>query len=114
MERYRGRFLSDPSFLAEIGSSIQSVPGQKVAVALRPEKVRIGRSLEGDTPNRVGGAIDEIAYMGNLSVYHVRLNSGKRVRVTQSNLTRSDESALTWDDKVEIGWDAHAGVVVAP
>ena len=50
--------------------------------------------------------------MGNLSVFHVELEGGKRMRVTQSNLTRSDEGTITWGDKVNLGWDGSAGVVL--
>ena len=94
-----------------ISHGVSGVEGQKVAVALRPEKVQISRQAL-ELPNRVAGTVDEIAYMGNLSVYHVVLDSGKRVRVTRSNLTRSDEAAITWGDKVNLGWDGAAGVVV--
>ncbi len=92
---------------------ISGVEGQKMAVAVRPEKVRISRTDLGEMRNKVSGTIDEIAYMGNSSVFQVRLDSGKRVRVSQSNLTRDDDDALRWDDKVWVGWADDAGVVVA-
>ncbi|WP_324753353.1 ABC transporter ATP-binding protein [Roseovarius sp. Pro17] len=91
---------------------ISGVIGQKVAVAVRPEKVQISKGDLGDLRNKLSGTIDEIAYLGNSSVYQVRLDSGKRVRVSQSNLTRSEESALTWDDRVNLGWAGSAGIVV--
>ena len=94
-----------------ISHGVSGVEGQKVAVALRPEKVRISRESL-DLPNTVSGTVDEIAYMGNLSVFHVELEGGKRMRVTQSNLTRSDEGTITWGDKVNLGWDGSAGVVL--
>ncbi len=106
--------ISSPDTKSEIYVShgISGVEGQKVAVAVRPEKVRISKSELSDTRNQVTGKIDEIAYMGNVSVYQVLLDSGKRVRVSQSNLTRSDDAALTWDDRVHLGWSDSAGVVV--
>lgn len=91
---------------------ISCVLGQKIAVAVRPEKVLISKDELTDTRNTLKGAIDEVAYMGNTSVYHVRLESGKRVRVSQSNLTRSGEDAFTWNDTVHIGWAGQAGIVV--
>lgn len=92
--------------------SISGVIGQKVVVAVRPEKMQISKGFLGDLRNKVSGTIDDIAYMGNASVYQVRLNSGKRVRVSQSNLTRSGESLLTYGDRVNIGWAGNAGIVV--
>ncbi len=91
---------------------ISGVIGQKVAVAVRPEKVQISKDDLGDLRNKLSGTIDEIAYMGNSSVYQVRLDSGKRLRVSQSNLTRSEESALTYGDRVNLGWAGSAGIVV--
>lgn len=95
-----------------ITHGVSGVEGQKVAVAVRPEKIQISRDVPTDALNHVPGKVDEIAYMGNLSVFHVVLESGKRVRVTQSNLTRSDEGSIGWDETVHISWDGAAGVVV--
>jgi len=92
--------------------SISGVIGQKVAVAVRPEKVVISKDDLGDLRNRLIGTVDEIAYMGDASVYQIRLDNGKRVRVTQTNLTRSEESTLNYGDRVNLGWDGSAGVVV--
>lgn len=91
---------------------ISGVIGQKVAVAVRPEKVQISKGELGDLRNKISGTIDEIAYMGNSSVYQVRLDSGKRVRVSQSNLTRTEESTLAGNDRVNLGWADGAGIVV--
>ena len=92
--------------------SISGVIGQKVAVAVRPEKVVISKDDLGSLRNKLIGTVDEIAYMGDASVYQIRLDNGKRVRVTQTNLTRSEESTLNYGDRVNLGWDGSAGVVV--
>ena len=92
--------------------SISGVIGQQVAVAVRPEKVVISKDDLGDLRNKLIGTVDEIAYMGDASVYQIRLDNGKRVRVTQTNLTRSEESTLNYGDRVNLGWDGSAGVVV--
>lgn len=120
---FEGRIMEDSDDHVVIASSetgvdiyvphgISGVEGQKVAVAVRPEKMRISKNDLGEIKNQLRGTIDEIAYMGNVSVFQVLLDNGKRVRVSQSNLTRSDEDALTWDDKVNIGWPDTAGIVV--
>jgi putrescine transport system ATP-binding protein len=95
-----------------INHGVSGVEGQKVAVALRPEKIRIARQAQDGLVNQVPGVVDEIAYMGNLSVFHVILDTGKRVRVSQSNLTRFDDDTIVWGDRVVLGWDGNAGVVV--
>ena len=62
--------------------------------------------------NVVTGIVQEVGYLGNLSVYQVILDSGKCVRVTKSNLIRSVEGAISWDDTVYLSWDGASGVVL--
>ena len=92
---------------------ISCVAGQKIAVAVRPEKVQISKTQLGELRNTMAGKIDEVAYLGNSSVFHVLLDSGKRVRVSQSNRTRSAQNTLTWNDRVHLGWNDDAGIVVS-
>lgn len=120
---FEGRIEQDGEDHAVIGSpdagmgiylshGITGTLGQEVAVAVRPEKIRIGKSPMEDLPNTTQGTVDEVAYMGNLSVFHVRLETGKIISVSQSNLVRSPEDAITWGDRVTLGWDGAASVVV--
>lgn len=96
-----------------VNHGISCSPHQEVAVAIRPEKVRISRERpENQSCNCVDGVIEEIAYMGSLSVFCVRLASGKEVRVTQPNLQRHREDAFTWEDKVFLYWDEDSSVVL--
>ena len=94
-----------------VGHGITGAKGQEVGIAVRPEKIRISKS-DLDLANTANGTVQEVAYMGNLSVFQVELTSGKRVRVTQPNLIRSDEDAYAVNDSVMIGWDGAASVVV--
>ncbi len=86
--------------------------GQKVSLALRPEKIQMRRSPLGDLRNLLTGTVTEIAYFGDISSYHVKLDSGKIVRVTRPNITRSADDAPTWGDRVFLGWGGSAGVVL--
>lgn len=95
-----------------VSHGISCVPGQKVAVALRPEKIHMAKSRPEGARNIVVGKIDEIAYMGASTVYQVQLKSGKMVRVSHANLTRSDEDEPTWDDQVYLSWEGAACVVL--
>jgi len=95
-----------------IGHGIECVPGAKVAVAIRPEKMLITQERPEGADNVLTGTIREIAYMGDLSVYLVELDTGKTVKVTMPNLTRSAEQRLTWDDKVHLTWHETAAVVL--
>lgn len=77
--------------------------GMPVTVAIRPEKVQV-MSDSDDQPNRITGLIKEIAYLGDVSIYHVELPSGKRVKFTQSNIQALAEQPLTWEQEVRLGW----------
>ena len=72
----------------------------------------LSREQPQDPNNRATGVIKEIAYMGDMSIYLLQLDSGKTVRVTQPNVVRHAEDRFTWDDRVWISWHESAGVVV--
>jgi putrescine transport system ATP-binding protein len=50
--------------------------------------------------------------MGDMSIYLLRLPSGKVVRVTQPNVYRHADERVTWDEQVYLSWDATSPVVV--
>ncbi len=82
-----------------------SVPvGSPVTVMVRPEKMAVSRDKPAEGLNWAKGVISDIAYLGDVSTYHVRLASGRKVQVLQTNLRHTDEQPLTWDDPVYLGW----------
>ena len=58
------------------------------------------------------GVVENIAYMGDISIYHVRLESGKLVIATLPNVNRFREGQPTWDDQVYLCWDPDSCVVL--
>jgi len=95
-----------------INHGISCAPDQVVHVAVRPEKIHISHERPEQKDNYLQGEIEEIAYMGSLSVFKVRLPSGKEVRVTQPNFTRHMGERFTWNDKVFLYWDEDSSVVL--
>jgi putrescine transport system ATP-binding protein len=81
-------------------------------VAIRPEKIALSREKPSGTDNQARGVVKEIAYMGDLSIYLVRLHTGRMVRVTQPNTVRHAEGRITWDEEVWLHWHSTSGVVV--
>ncbi|MBL8665888.1 MAG: TOBE domain-containing protein, partial [Rhodospirillales bacterium] len=45
-------------------------------------------------------------------VYHVRLPSGAKVKVTAANRSRLVERPITWEDRVWLFWPSSASVVL--
>jgi len=95
-----------------IGHGVSTAPDAIVWTAVRPEKVMITREQPAEKANAASGVIKEIAYMGDISVYIVQLDTGKRMRVTLPNTHRHAESPLTWEDRVWVSWHESSAVVV--
>jgi putrescine transport system ATP-binding protein len=86
--------------------------GTPVTVAVRPEKVRLGDPPGGQGFNRVKGRVEDIAYLGDVSIYHVELPEGLRLQATRTNMVPRAEQPLTWGDEVELWWQPASGVVL--
>ena len=95
-----------------VDHGISSAPGATVWVAIRPEKVCIDRVRPDGNENVVKGVVREIAYMGDMSIYLVRIESGKMVRVTLPNIERHADARISWDETVYLSWHATSPVVI--
>jgi putrescine transport system ATP-binding protein len=100
--------------LIYVDHGISAAPGARVWAAVRPEKIEILRSPPADTAeNCVKGIVKEIAYMGDMSIYLVKIDSGKVVRVTLPNIERkSEDERILWDETVYLTWAASSPVVL--
>jgi putrescine transport system ATP-binding protein len=88
-------------------------PGDTVWVALRPEKLRISRQASAPAgENCVAGQVEHIGYLGDLSIYKVRLDNGLVMAAAAANVTRLIERPIGWDDRVWLAWAPDAGVVL--
>lgn len=95
------------------GRSVNAAVGETLWVGIRPEKIRITtRKPEILTENILSGVCWDIAYLGNLSVFVVRLDNGKMIRVQWTNRNRSTETEISWDDRVYLSWEADAAITM--
>jgi putrescine transport system ATP-binding protein len=99
--------------------------GATVWTAIRPEKININRrppaaaaagaagaAGSGAPENLVRGTVREIAYMGDMSIYLVQIESGKMLRVTLPNITRGRERPLAREESVWLSWHGSSPVVL--
>jgi putrescine transport system ATP-binding protein len=87
--------------------------GDDAWLAIRPEKMRISLDQPSEaTTNCVSGEVWDIGYLGDLSIYHVRLDNGHVIKSTVTNQTRLVERPIGWDDKVWVSWPRDAGIVL--
>jgi putrescine transport system ATP-binding protein len=122
---FEGKLVEDEPEYVRIGSEelggiiyvshgISAAPEAVVWAAIRPEKMFMSTAppeVAHGTDNLVRGTVQDIAYLGDLSIYLVKLPTGKVVRVTQPNTSRHAE-AITWDQQVYLTWDSSSPVVV--
>lgn len=86
--------------------------GTSCHFAIRPEKVAISVDKPADMPNALQGRILDIAYLGNVSTYHVKLTNGAVVKAQMANNRRISRRELTWDDDVWLSFTDTAGLVL--
>jgi putrescine transport system ATP-binding protein len=87
--------------------------GQRVWVALRPEKVRLAKQpVSAVGVNQLRGTVWELGYLGNRSTYRIRTATGKLVTVFAQNERRTSEAAIDWSDEVFLSWSADAAVLL--
>jgi putrescine transport system ATP-binding protein len=86
--------------------------GQRVWVALRPEKIRLSKQPQPDGRNQVRGTVWELGYLGNRSTYRIRTATGKMVTVFAQNDRRTSEWTFDWSDEVYLSWTANCAVVL--
>jgi putrescine transport system ATP-binding protein len=95
-----------------VGHGITGFDGMNVAFAIRPEKLSISKQEPEQKYNKAQGIIEEIAYFGSHSVYHVRLPSGAKVLCNFVNMKRWASENFTWNDSVWLSWSENSGVVL--
>jgi putrescine transport system ATP-binding protein len=80
-----------------------------VCVAIRPEKVKLSRrgpiadAATSHSINRVEGIVTDVSYLGGLTTYKVRLDSGAIVHSSMANTARIDIDAYSPSQRV-VAW----------
>ncbi|MEO1455485.1 MAG: ABC transporter ATP-binding protein [Pseudomonadota bacterium] len=100
-----------PEILATPGQGLES--GAQATFAIRPEKVAISAERPTDRNNVVQGRVHDIAYLGNISTYHVMLASGQIIKAQTANNRRLSRRSFTWEDEVYLSWSDTAGLILA-
>lgn len=85
----------------------------KAWFAIRPEKVHISLDPpDGKNVNAVEGTVWDIAYLGDVSVYHVKLANGNLIKATTTNATRLKRRPINWEDHVWLTWGCDGGIIL--
>jgi putrescine transport system ATP-binding protein len=90
--------------------------GQRVWVALRPEKIRLSKEPTaggGPAVNQMKGVVWELGYLGKHSTYRIKTETGKLVTVFAQNERRTSEWSIDWSDEVYLTWMPDAATLLA-
>ena len=107
------QLLSDDSnSIIYATQKVDAAIGNQLWFALRPEKLEISKRLPKNEHNILKGTIEDIAYGGSFSTYHVKLKNGSILKAIRANRERTKEHHLTWGDEVFLQWAPHSAVVL--
>jgi putrescine transport system ATP-binding protein len=98
----------------DAGSIVVAEPRQQltktlVAVAIRPEKVKLSRrgpasdAVNGHSINRLEGTVTDVGYLGGVTTYRIKLDTGAVMRSSMANTARIDIDAYNASQRV-VAW----------
>ena len=99
-----------PTLIGIEGAGIST--GSSANFIIRPEKVSISVDEPLEFHNRVKGQVEDIAYLGNISTYYVRLSNGTLIKSQTANNRRLARRNITWNNEVWLSWRDTAGIVL--
>lgn len=105
--------VAGEDILLSANCKMPPAPGSNACIAVRPEKIFISTEAPKSQDLTVmSGTVLDLGYFGNLSLYKVKLTSGKIVLVSAQNRKRSAKRTLEWDDKVYVSWNFASAVLL--
>ena len=91
---------------------VHAARGDRVWVAVRPEKLEMSCEAPARGYNRIEATVAEVAYRGELSVYRLHTASGTELRVSQPNLARANAERPDAGERVCVSWHPSSSVVL--
>jgi putrescine transport system ATP-binding protein len=90
-----------------------ATPGAVVWAAVRPEKIRVSREQPEPVPeNCVSGTVVEVGYLGDTSIYKVRVGEGCVVKAALANVGGGGYRVAAVDDDVWLSFSVHSATVL--
>jgi putrescine transport system ATP-binding protein len=120
--REAGRVLVSTRDAGTIAAAEPREPVGKtlVCVAIRPEKVKLSRrgpvadAVNAHAINRLEGVVADVSYLGGMTTYRVRLDSGAVLRSSMANTARLDMDAYHASQRVVAWFTPDDCVVLEP
>ncbi|VVT25095.1 ABC transporter ATP-binding protein [Hoeflea sp. EC-HK425] len=87
--------------------------GEKASFAIRPEKLRVSRTRPEGGINAASGEVWDIGYLGDMTVFHIKLKSGDVVKASLLNAVRTVEDPFSYDEEIWVSFAPDSGVVLS-
>jgi putrescine transport system ATP-binding protein len=97
-----------------VAASIDAAPGAPIWVAVRPERMRM--SHEKPSPgleNCIAATVVEVGYLGDLSIYRLRVADGSRLKAAIANSGRDGAPAFRQGESVWLSFSPESAMVLA-
>jgi putrescine transport system ATP-binding protein len=117
---FEGRLSEDgltvagtPASGLRVAAKPDAAPGAIIWVAVRPEKIRIAHQppLPG-SDNCVAGKVVDIGYLGDVSIYKIRIQDGSVVKAAVVNAGDRAERQAAVNEEVWLTWSVESGIVL--
>jgi putrescine transport system ATP-binding protein len=109
----RIELATNEGFTVRTAAANAPATGSAAGFAIRPEKLKVTRAAPADASvNAAQGEIWDIGYLGDMTVFHVKLDSGKVVKASMLNAQREVEDPVAYDERVWVSFGETAGVVL--
>ncbi len=95
-----------------IAAPIGAEPRTPVWVAVRPERIRLSHDKPPNLENCLAGTIVEIGYLGDVSIYQVRIADGSRVKAAVANTDGNGGDSPQPADNVWLSFSPEAPIVL--
>ncbi len=100
--------IESPECKHTVGHGISGSIGMAISVGIRPEKITISPTAPPGDPaaqtNYVRGELADWAYLGSITVYHLKLASGMQLKAEVANRQRHAEYQPQFKDMVYASW----------
>lgn len=99
--------------IVNYGQSVSE--GKNIWIGIRPEKIHLSKTItEKLDGNHIKGVVEEIGYLGETSIYKVRLENGQIIDVSAPNQSRPMNQArgITWEDVVYLSWEPESAMLL--
>jgi len=102
----------DGEIVGALRGSKAPADGKTAWFAIRPEKMQVSRSRPDNADNALEGEVWDIAYLGDMTIINVKLDSGNVVQASMINRSRLVEDPIGYEERIWLSFTADSGLVL--